>query len=78
MDNRCTGITLMKMTKGLDKGPVLYAHEVVIKENETAGALFERLAKTAGDVIVRFLRNLPVKRYQEHLRMMPFLPMHPR
>ncbi len=58
MDNRAvTGITLMKMTKGLDKGPVLYAHEVVIKENETAGALFERLAKTAGDVIVRFLRE---------------------
>jgi methionyl-tRNA formyltransferase len=58
MDNRpVTGITLMRMTKGLDKGPVLYVHELPINENETAGALFDRLAAVSGDVIVRFLKE---------------------
>jgi methionyl-tRNA formyltransferase len=58
MDNKpVTGITLMKMTKGLDKGPVLYVHELIIEENETAGELFDRLAKVSGDVIVRFLKE---------------------
>ncbi|NLD37513.1 MAG: methionyl-tRNA formyltransferase [Desulfatiglans sp.] len=58
LDNRSkTGITLMKMTKGLDKGPVLYMHELAIKEYETAGQLFDRLAAISGDVIVRFLRE---------------------
>lgn len=62
LDNRpVTGITLMKMTKGLDKGPVLYMHEVAIKENETAGELFDRLAEISGDVIVRFLKEFAGK-----------------
>jgi methionyl-tRNA formyltransferase len=58
LDNRTvTGITLMKMTRGLDKGPVLYRHEIPIKEHETAGELFDRLAKVSGDVIVKFLKE---------------------
>jgi methionyl-tRNA formyltransferase len=58
LDNRpVTGITLMKMTKGLDKGPVLYRYETPIKEYETAGQLFDRLASISGDVIVRFLKE---------------------
>jgi methionyl-tRNA formyltransferase len=62
LDNRAvTGITLMKMTKGLDKGPVLFMHEVAIHENETAGGLFDRLAAISGDVIVRFLKEFAGK-----------------
>ncbi|MBN1903823.1 MAG: methionyl-tRNA formyltransferase [Deltaproteobacteria bacterium] len=58
LDNRpVTGITLMKMTKGLDKGPVLFSHELPINEHETAGELFDRLAALSGDVIVRFLKE---------------------
>ena len=58
LDNEpVTGITLMKMAQGLDKGPVLMKEEVPIKENETAGQLFDRLAEISGDVIVRFLRE---------------------
>lgn len=58
LDNRpVTGITLMKMTKGLDKGPILYMHELEIYEHETAGGLFDRLAAVSGDVIVRFLKE---------------------
>jgi methionyl-tRNA formyltransferase len=58
MDNESvTGITLMKMAKGLDKGPILHKEEVTIKENETTGQLFDRLAEISGDVIVRFLKK---------------------
>ena len=58
LDNEpVTGITLMKMAKGLDKGPVLMKEEVTIKEHETAGQLFDRLAELSGDVIVKFLRE---------------------
>ncbi|MBN2419076.1 MAG: methionyl-tRNA formyltransferase [Deltaproteobacteria bacterium] len=58
MDNEpVTGITLMKMAKGLDKGPVLMREEVSIRDNESAGQLFDRLAGISGDVIVRFLKD---------------------
>jgi methionyl-tRNA formyltransferase len=58
LDNEpVTGITLMKMAKGLDKGPVLMKEEVTIREYETTGQLFDRLADISGDVIVKFLRE---------------------
>ena len=52
-----TGITLMKMAKGLDKGPILHMEKVPIKEYETAGQLFDRLAEISGDVVIKFLRG---------------------
>ena len=52
-----TGITLMKMTRGLDKGPILLKEEVHIKDHETAGQLFFRLAEISGDVVIRFLKE---------------------
>lgn len=60
-NDKVTGITLMKMSKGLDKGPVLLKEETPIKENETTGQLFERLSEISGDVIVRFLKDLAGK-----------------
>ena len=58
LDNEpVTGITLMQMEQGLDKGPVLMKEEVLIKEHETAGQLFDRLAEISGGAIVRFLRE---------------------
>lgn len=58
LDNeRATGVTIMKMTRGLDRGPILYVEKTPIKENETAGQLFDRLAELSGDAIIRFLRE---------------------
>lgn len=58
LDNELvTGITLMKMAKGLDKGPILMKEKVTIKDHETAGQLFDRLADISGHVIIRFLRE---------------------
>lgn len=52
-----TGITIMKMARGLDAGPILMKEEVPIGENETSGQLFDRLSDLSGDVILKFLRN---------------------
>lgn len=52
-----TGITIMKMDKGLDTGPMLYKEEVPIKKNETTGQLFDRLSDMSGDIIIRFLKD---------------------
>ena len=58
LDNEpVTGITLMKMARGLDKGPILLKEEVPIKEYETTGQLFDRLADFSGDVAVKFLKE---------------------
>lgn len=39
-----TGITIMKMDKGLDTGPILSQRSTRIKPGETAGSLFDRLS----------------------------------
>ena len=60
-----TGITIMRMVRGLDAGPILFKEEVPIGENETAGRLFERLSRISGDVIVKFLKSSAGKILQE-------------
>ena len=47
-----TGITLMKITEGLDCGPVYTAAELTIGEQETAGELHDRLALLGGETLV--------------------------
>ncbi len=39
-----TGVTIMRMAQGLDTGDMLLQRETPIGPNETAGALFERIA----------------------------------
>ena len=42
-----TGVTLMQMDVGMDTGDIITVEKTPIGEDETAGELFERLAKTA-------------------------------
>ena len=53
-----TGITTMLTERGLDSGDILLKEIVAIKENETAGELFERLAVLGGKVLVKTLHGL--------------------
>ncbi len=46
-----TGISLMQMDVGLDTGPVFALRKLVIGPEETAGALAERLAALAAEVV---------------------------
>ena len=47
-----TGITLMQMEAGLDTGPVMASAAIGIGEEETAGALQDRLAILGGELLI--------------------------
>lgn len=50
-----TGICIMQMEAGLDTGPVIHRSTTEIGENDTTGALHDRLADMGGDAIARVL-----------------------
>lgn len=50
-----TGISLMKMTAGLDCGPVYVTEALAIGDDETAGELHDRLADLGGSSLVQHL-----------------------
>lgn len=53
-----TGISLMRMTAGLDCGPVLATESLPIGDKETAGELHDRLAVLGGELLVRCLPQI--------------------
>jgi methionyl-tRNA formyltransferase len=56
--DRETGVTVMRMTEGLDEGPVCLSNSVVIGDNETAGELLDRLAVAGASLMVEALARL--------------------
>lgn len=53
--DRETGISLMRMDRGLDSGPVYTREAIAIGGFETAGELEDRLAALGGQLLVRHL-----------------------
>lgn len=53
-----TGVQVMRMTEGLDEGPVLATAQVRIGPLDTAGSLHDRLAAAAAELIVRTLPDI--------------------
>ncbi|CAN7192083.1 methionyl-tRNA formyltransferase [Phenylobacterium sp. LjRoot219] len=60
-----TGVQVMRMTEGLDEGPVLATATVRIGPLDTAGSLHDRLAAAAADLIVRTLPDIEAGRAVE-------------
>jgi methionyl-tRNA formyltransferase len=50
--DKLTGITIMKMDKGLDTGPILSQRSVRIGPGETAGSLLVRLSTLGADLLL--------------------------
>lgn len=50
-----TGVQVMRMTEGLDEGPVLATATLAIGLDDTAGALNDRMAAAAAQLVVRTL-----------------------
>jgi methionyl-tRNA formyltransferase len=50
-----TGVTIMKMDKGLDTGPILSQRQILITEEMTAGSLFDQLANMGAELLVETL-----------------------
>jgi methionyl-tRNA formyltransferase len=53
--DRITGVAVMRMTEGLDEGPVLAETRLRIDALDTAGALHDRLARAGAELMVRTL-----------------------
>jgi methionyl-tRNA formyltransferase len=53
--DRETGVTIMRVTKGLDSGPVALQERIPIEPADNYGALSARLAELGGELIVRAL-----------------------
>jgi methionyl-tRNA formyltransferase len=56
--DRMTGVTIMRMTEGLDEGPVCIMATAAIGENETASELHDRLARLGADLVLKALEGL--------------------
>ena len=47
-----TGLTIIKMDKGLDTGPIIAQIKVKIDPEDTAGTLYDKLSETSADFLV--------------------------
>jgi methionyl-tRNA formyltransferase len=56
--DRTTGVQVMRMSEGLDEGPVLLSEPVRIGPLDTAGALHDRLAPLGAALMVRALAGV--------------------
>lgn len=53
-----TGVTIMKMDEGVDSGDILLQEETPLGEEETFGALHDRLARMGAELLLKTLRSL--------------------
>jgi methionyl-tRNA formyltransferase len=54
-----TGVSIMRVTAGLDSGPVYLLDSEPIEPDDTYGTLSARLERLGGDLLVRVLDDLP-------------------
>jgi methionyl-tRNA formyltransferase len=54
-----TGVSIMRLTAGLDSGPVCLAEAEPIRSGDTYGSLAERLQALGGELLVRALEEAP-------------------
>jgi methionyl-tRNA formyltransferase len=54
-----TGVSIMRVTAGLDSGPIYLADSEPIQPQDTYGTLSGRLERLGGDLLVRTLDDLP-------------------
>jgi methionyl-tRNA formyltransferase len=52
-----TGITIMKVEKGLDTGPILKQTKIKISKKDTAEILHDKLAKLGAEIITETIKN---------------------
>ena len=60
-----TGVEVMRMTEGLDEGPILATTTLRIDALETAGSLHDRLARAGAALLVKTLADIAVGRAVE-------------
>jgi methionyl-tRNA formyltransferase len=63
--DRQTGVSIMRVTAGLDSGPVYLRRSEPIEAGDTYGSLAPRLAQLGGELLVRALGELPPAEVQD-------------
>jgi len=63
--DRETGVQVMRMTEGLDEGPVLMTARVPIEADETGGSLHDKLMLAGADLLPRALAEIEAGRAVE-------------
>ncbi len=67
-----TGITIMRMTEGMDEGPILLQRELAMGPDDTASGLYLRLSVLGAETLVEALALLELgaleEREQDHAR----------
>ncbi|CAK7000774.1 MAG: Methionyl-tRNA formyltransferase [Desulfovibrio sp.] len=57
-----TGVTIMRMEKGLDTGPIILQEGVPIRFEDTASDLHDRLAQVGGKLLVKAIQGLEAQK----------------
>ena len=53
-----TGVTTQRMAEGIDSGDMIMKQEVIIREDETGGSLFDRLSETGAKLCVKTMEAI--------------------
>lgn len=53
-----TGVTIMKMAKGMDTGDMILQRAVPIEECDTAGTIFEKMAEIGAEVLIEAMNQI--------------------
>lgn len=53
-----TGVTIMRMSEGMDEGDSILVEKILLAEDETAGSLFEKFEDISGKTLVSAIRGL--------------------
>lgn len=53
-----TGVTIMQMNEGLDTGDIISQSEVVIEKKETAESLFDKLALSGAELLIKTMDEI--------------------
>jgi methionyl-tRNA formyltransferase len=61
-----TGVQVVRMTEGLDEGPVLFSEPLAIAADDTAGSLHDRMAEAGAELIAGALAALARGPVAEH------------
>ena len=60
---KTTGITIMKMTKNMDAGPIIIQEEIEIKDLDTVITLEDKLSEKASELLINSLNLIENKIY---------------
>ena len=74
-----TGVTIMQMDVGLDTGPMLRQRSIPLRQEDTAGSVFEKLSLLGADLLLETLPNYlsgkltPIPQPEEGITYAPML-----